>query len=34
MIMRQTFVSIIKIIEVIKVDMIKLKWPDITYNGH
>jgi hypothetical protein len=34
MIMRQTLVSIIKLIVVIKVDMIKLKWTNITYNVH
>jgi len=34
MMMRQTLVSIIKLTVVIKVDMIKLKWPNITYNGH
>lgn len=34
MMIRQTFVSIIKLTVVIKVDMIVIKWPNITYNGH
>jgi len=34
MMMRQTLVSIIKLIVVIKVDIIELKWLNITYNGH